>query len=1151
MSLSLSIRTSVTAFLMLALLLPTQFASAATIDDLRDAVRSLQAALNAQATPVGEVLGESWSDNRNALVSKVVGFAEDVTGGKNGSVCRVTSRNDSGSGTLRDCATKGNRWVVFDVSGTISLNSPIRIANNTTIDGSGADITLTKNGLSTTGRENIIIHNLKIKNVADDGIKVYKSDTIWIDHVSVSNASDGAIDITEQSRNVTVSNSHLFDQNKTMLIGANDSRTEDEVISVTLHHNWFDGTTRRNPLVRYGSVHMFNNVLSNWGTGSSGGDAVNATYRSEVLLENNVFDAGANKTATEDIVPNWTEVPGFIKARGNLALNGAKIESFDADRVFTASNRYRYQLAAATQGLMNDVKKTAGWQPASFFSSRTSVTQEPNFDDIAFSPKSSIVTASNISATSDNFRPDHEADNLFDRCIGDGATDCSTGTDRSERFWIEFDLGTLYDLDDAHLFGDTTGNWQSRQWSVQYKAEAGDDWSYAFRNENAFGNRWFTESVDETARYIRLTVNGTDGNGSVQAMEFALDGTKTVDPVAEVTEEATEEPVVVETTPTTDREALLNNVVGFAEDVTGGKNGALCRVTSRNDSGSGTLRDCATKGKRWVVFDVSGIINLRSPIRIANNTTIDGRGADITLTNHGLTTNGRKNIIIHNLQIANVADDGIKVYDADTIWIDHVSVSNASDGAIDITEQSKNVTVSWSYLTDQNKTMLIGANDSRTADKAITVTLHSNWFDNTIRRNPLIRFGSLHMYNNLISDWGSGTGGDALNSTHGAQVLLENNIFDAGSNKTATEDTVPNNIEVPGYINARGNLSRNGAKVSSFGANRVFEASDRYAYRLAEASSNLENTIKAYAGWQPASFFDSRAFAAEADAQNSSGNQIAATSPSAETEEAGFTPKASIVSAANITASSDNFRANHAANNLFDRCIGGGETDCSTGTDRAERFWIQFDLGALYDLDAAHLFGDTDGNWHSRNWSIQYKENARDSWEYAFRNDNAFGNRWFTESVNETARYIRLTVDGTSGNSSVQAMEFALEGTKVNGESNNDTTISDTSTDGSVTSGDRVQTTDNLNVRSSASGDLIGVQSTGARGTIDESQTRVERGGYQWVYVNFATGPDGWVAEEFLTEVVSPSTRSGTLSREELISLIAQLTALIAAQQGN
>ena len=49
-----------------------------------------------------------------------------------------------------------------------------------------------------------------------------------------------------------------------MLIGADPSHIGDRCIRVTIHHCFFDGTRQRQPRVRFGKVHLYNNYTRNW-----------------------------------------------------------------------------------------------------------------------------------------------------------------------------------------------------------------------------------------------------------------------------------------------------------------------------------------------------------------------------------------------------------------------------------------------------------------------------------------------------------------------------------------------------------------------------------------------------------------------------------------------------------------------------------------------------------------------------------------------------------------------------------------------------------------------------------------------------------------------------------------------------------------------
>ncbi|MEM6499254.1 MAG: hypothetical protein AAF709_21330, partial [Pseudomonadota bacterium] len=188
------------------------------------------------------------------------------------------------------------------------------------------------------------------------------------------------------------------------------------------------------------------------------------------------------------------------------------------------------------------------------------------------------------------------------------------------------------------------------------------------------------------------------------------------------------------------------------------------------------------------------------------------------------------------------------------IWIDHCTVGASDDGAIDITDGSVGVTLSWIHFRNHNKTLLIGNNNSKTGDAAMRVTIHNCWFDSNERRQPFVRFAWVHMFNNLHEDWGTGTGGgENFRATYNCQILSENSIFSAGVTKTGVLFSDGIFTFVDGNVRLDGTLLENGAQEVERNPGSVFTPS--YDYTAATANAALKTLIKSEAGWQPASYY--------------------------------------------------------------------------------------------------------------------------------------------------------------------------------------------------------------------------------------------------------------------------------------------------------
>ena len=117
------------------------------------------------------------------------------------------------------------------------------------------------------------------------------------------------------------------------------------------------------------------------------------------------------------------------------------------------------------------------------------------------------------------------------------------------------------------------------------------------------------------------------------------------------------------------------------------------------DDGPGSLREgCRRREPLWIVFEISGTINLSSYLSVSSHKTIDGRGQRVKLTGKGLRLKECEHIIVCNLEFEGGRGhdvDGIQIKpNSRHIWIDRCSLYDYDDGLIDITRQSTDITVS-------------------------------------------------------------------------------------------------------------------------------------------------------------------------------------------------------------------------------------------------------------------------------------------------------------------------------------------------------------------------------------------------------------------------------------------------------------------------
>ena len=233
------------------------------------------------------------------------GFGQYTVGGRGGEVYHVTTLDDGMQpGTLRWAnAQEGPKTIVFDVSGTIYLKSPLHFTQYTTVAGQtapGDGICLADYPVSVS-TENIIrymrfrLGNRQVAHHEGDGLGGSRSRNIIVDHCSISWSIDeclsvyGNRDFTVQWCIVSQSLNNAGHQKGAHGYGGNWGGS-----GASYHHNLLAHHTSRSP--RLGPspftqederMDLRNNVIYNWTeNGCYGGEAMT------VNIVNNYYKPG-------------------------------------------------------------------------------------------------------------------------------------------------------------------------------------------------------------------------------------------------------------------------------------------------------------------------------------------------------------------------------------------------------------------------------------------------------------------------------------------------------------------------------------------------------------------------------------------------------------------------------------------------------------------------------------------------------------------------------------------------------------------------------------------------------------------------------------------------------------------------------------------
>ncbi|KFA69595.1 hypothetical protein S40285_07467 [Stachybotrys chlorohalonatus IBT 40285] len=239
------------------------------------------------------------------------GFGRFASGGRHGTVYKVTNLNDSGAGSLRDAVSQRDRIVVFAVGGIINLASRIVVARNVYIAGQtapGDGITVYGDGWSWSNANDAIVRYVRIRmgrggESGKDAITIAEGARFVFDHVSVSWGRDETFSVSGTAQNVTIQDSIIAQGLQTHSCGG----LMETDGGISLFRNLYVDNNTRNPKVK-GTNDFQNNVVYNWGAGGGyiAGDSAGASYANIVPLsplhrladrldaKNNFYDPNRN-----------------------------------------------------------------------------------------------------------------------------------------------------------------------------------------------------------------------------------------------------------------------------------------------------------------------------------------------------------------------------------------------------------------------------------------------------------------------------------------------------------------------------------------------------------------------------------------------------------------------------------------------------------------------------------------------------------------------------------------------------------------------------------------------------------------------------------------------------------------------------------------
>lgn len=234
---------------------------------------------------------------------------------------------------------------------------------------------------------------------------------------------------------------------------------------------------------------------------------------------------------------------------------------------------------------------------------------------------------------------------------------------------------------------------------------------------------------------------------------------------------------------------------GYGRNAVGGRYGEVYHVTTLDDSGKGSLRDAVSRPNRIIVFDVSGVIRLKSALSFSKNLTVAGQtapGDGVVVYGSPLSFSGADNLICRYLRIrmgvnGKEGKDAAGIAYGSNMIFDHLSVTWGRDECFSINGDPKKPSDPPRDITIQNSFIGQGLQPHSCSGLIQTaanhgVTLYRNLYIDNKTRNPKVK-GLNQFVNNVVYNWGNGGAYIMGDSEQISEADIRNNYFIVGTTR--------------------------------------------------------------------------------------------------------------------------------------------------------------------------------------------------------------------------------------------------------------------------------------------------------------------------------------------------------------------------------